>query len=110
MIDKIRARAIVAKLIGEGKKVDTWTAKGEPDSGWTIAIVDDATEEHDFGWVFYMQSKECLDGDESKQIFGPGPIVVDKEDGSVTRYGSGDGISGTWIEKHRKMLKSKVRT
>ena len=42
-----------------------------------ISIIDELTEEHDFGWVFYYNSKKFLETkDRMSMLMGNNPIVV----------------------------------
>lgn len=54
-----------------------------------LVIVEDATVEKDFGWVFHSASQEYLDsGDPNKAVPGLGPLVVSKSDGSTEFIGT----------------------
>ena len=83
LITKAEARAIAAARIGEHQET--------PD-GVTPVIVDAETIEREFGWVFFYQSQEyLLTNSVSDMLLGNAPIVVDRDDGTVSTlktYGS----------------------
>jgi len=61
---------------------------------WTHAddqpvILDHATIERDFGWMFFWQSQRAMDGERSRRLIGNGPIIVNCFDGSTCRCGTG---------------------
>ncbi len=67
-------------------------------AGWSVrgdepAVIDEATKEEDFGWVFFYNSKRYL---ETKKILfalaGNGPVFVGKDSGEVTMLGSAGGV------------------
>ena len=41
-----------------------------------------------FGWVFFYQSKACLQGDDSAALAGNAPIIVARDTGQVTVTGT----------------------
>ena len=41
-----------------------------------------------FGWVFFYQSKACLQGDDSAALAGNAPIIVARDTGQVTLTGT----------------------
>jgi hypothetical protein len=52
--------------------------------GGGVVIVDDLTQEHDFGWVFFVNSPVwARSRDVRDAIPGAGAILVDREDRSV---------------------------
>jgi hypothetical protein len=74
-----KAREIVAEYLSEGRQ----TA-----NGITLMIVDELTQEHDFGWVFFYDSKEYIEsGDFLYALAGNAPLVV-LRDGSVRTTGT----------------------
>ena len=49
-----------------------------------LVVLDDLTQEHDFGWVFFVNSPEfARSRNLSDAIPGAGAIIVDRDDGSV---------------------------
>ena len=41
-------------------------------------IVREATIAKPYGWIFFYESKRCLDGDCSKKLAGNAPVIVDR--------------------------------
>jgi hypothetical protein len=81
MIDKATARNLVE---AELKRLN----QGNPDV--ELAIMDDATLERDFGWVFFWSSREFVEtGDIQYGLLGNAPLIVDKEDGTLHVTGTG---------------------
>lgn len=79
-----KARAIAADYIGESSQT--------PD-GMTLVIVDEETQEHEFGWVFFYNSKEYIDtGDFIHAIAGNAPVVV-LRDGTIRTTGTARPLS-----------------
>lgn len=66
-----------------------------------IVIVDDATIEKEYGWIFFYNSKIFLEtGNMLYSILGNIPLVVDKIDGSIS------GIQITWHKTFNDALKA----
>ena len=54
-----------------------------------VELIEEATEEYDFGWVFYYQSKAYLDtGDNNEFLCGNAPCIVDRERGEIIETGT----------------------
>jgi hypothetical protein len=54
-----------------------------------LAVIDEATLDKDYGWVFFYTSRKFLEtGDFNDAIPGTGPVVVERTDGSVHFLGS----------------------
>ena len=74
MIDKDTAKQLALERVSQS---------------WGIAdaypvIVDEATIERDFGWVFFYDSSRHIEtGDFSDALAGNAPIIVNKHDGSL---------------------------
>lgn len=59
--------------------------------GDAIVILDDRTEEYDFGWIFYPETRAFVEtGDPSKRIPGLGPTIVIRGTGRVEPLASAD--------------------
>ncbi len=56
--------------------------------GHDIVILDGATEERPYGWIFYYQSKQYLETREFVNMMFVGPIVVEKQTGAPHSLGS----------------------
>jgi immunity protein 35 of polymorphic toxin system len=58
-------------------------------SGCEVAIVDSATLEKSYGWIFFYQSKRYLEsGNFSDLLVGNAPIVIAKADGRTHQTGT----------------------
>ncbi len=58
-------------------------------SGVQVAIVDSATIEKSYGWIFFYQSKQYLEsGNFSDCLAGNAPIVIAKADGRIHKTGT----------------------
>ena len=52
-------------------------------------IIDSATLERPYGWVFFYQSRSYLEsGDEIRMLAGNAPLIINKHNGSVTLTGT----------------------
>ncbi|WP_324726109.1 YrhB domain-containing protein [Actomonas aquatica] len=67
------------------------------------AIVDEATKEEYFGWVFFYNSRRYLETKKiSFALAGNGPVVVDGASGTVTILGSAGGVDHQLSEYRRQ--------
>jgi len=58
-------------------------------SGIPLVLIDDATLEKDWCWVFFYQSRDYVEsGSPSKRLAGNGPIVVEKQAGQLHVLGT----------------------
>jgi hypothetical protein len=54
-----------------------------------VMIDEESTEEHDFGWLFYVNSREFLETRDIQYcLIGAGPIFVERETGRTIHTGS----------------------
>lgn len=54
-----------------------------------VQLIKEVTEEYDFGWVFYYQSKMYLEsGDENEFLCGNAPCIVDRKSGEIFETGT----------------------
>jgi hypothetical protein len=60
----------------------------------TDAIQPELTMSRPYGWIFFYQSKDCLDNpnDPSRMLFGNAPIIIDRMTGELTVTGTGKPI------------------
>lgn len=62
----------------------------EPDS---VVIIDSATIERAFGWVFFYQSRDYMEsGSASDCLAGNAPLIVDRLTGNVVPTGTAHPI------------------
>ena len=60
------------------------TLSGKAPLGDELVIIDDATIERPFGWVFFYQSKRYLESGEFEFcLAGNAPLIVDRRTGEV---------------------------
>ena len=84
MIDKSTAYVLAKKFLETAEY-----RMGNEDS---YMIVEQATIEKDYGWIFFYTSRKYIEtGDEHYALYGNGPIVVEKSDGSTHQLGSAGG-------------------
>jgi hypothetical protein len=84
MMTRDKARAVAAQYIGEGCRT--------PD-GITPMIVDTETQEREFGWVFFYDSREHVEtGDVLYALAGNAPVVV-LRDGTIRTTGTARPLS-----------------
>jgi Immunity protein 35 len=77
MLDKESAKHKVQEIISRYKLSD--------ESGGAV-IIDEATIEKDYGWIFFYQSKKFIETQDMEyMLFGNLPFVVEKSDGSITK-------------------------
>lgn len=69
------------------KEIATWPER--------MVVMDDATQEHDFGWVFSAQNEIYAESrDMSKMTIGHGPFIVDRFTAVMWTTGSAqDGLA-----------------
>ena len=84
------------------KKVEIYIQILSEGENYALAIVEDATIEKDFGWVFFYNSKKYLETKNfSDVIVGNGPILVSKKDGKLYETGTAYPIEH-YIENFEK--------
>ena len=67
-----------------------------------LVILEDATIETDWGWIFFYQSSEYLNsGVFGDQVAGNAPYIVDRLTGSATATGTAFPIEH-YIEEYEK--------
>ncbi len=58
-----------------------------------LMILDEHTQAHEFGWVFFYNSRETIiDGDFSHALAGNAPLIVDKFDGKLYVSGTAHSV------------------
>ena len=58
-----------------------------------LQIITSSTQEHDFGWVFFYNSKKYLDsGDFRDALAGNSPLIIDRESGQLFETGTAHEI------------------
>ena len=66
-------------------------------------------QEHDFGWVFFWNTKEFAGtGDHRFALAGNGPLVVDRHDGHLYGFGTAIPLERS-IEQYRKGIRHRVK-
>lgn len=76
MIDSNTAKHLVEQ------RISAYDPYREEGIDLAIAVI----EERDYGWIFFLQSRQFLETqDDHYYLYGCGPIIVDKEDGSLHR-------------------------
>jgi hypothetical protein len=73
-------------------------------------VVKASTIERPFGWVFFYNSKRFLDTGESRyRLAGNGPVIVNKQNGSVEFFGAGKPPQEIVAEYEQKLAGGKER-
>lgn len=118
MIDRQEARRLVLHYLAdaeaEARKVadlrkdlsprerDVLGLGSKEDDAPDLAIIESDTIEGDFGWVFFYQSKKCLEsGDFSDALVGNAPLLVSKRDGSLHETGTAEPVE-FYIENFKR--------
>jgi hypothetical protein len=79
VIDKATAEKMVADYVNASYHVD----------GDELIVVDEATIEKDYGWVFFYTSRRFIEtGDICYVVAGNGPILVDRQNGTLIQLGT----------------------
>ena len=70
-------------------QLDSYAAE----AGCEMEIIDSATLERPFGWVFFYQSKEfLLTGGSHTQLAGNAPLIVNQHTGRVVVTGTAEPV------------------
>jgi hypothetical protein len=94
MIDREAAYTLVRDYLATNKYM--------AQIGDSCFILDDATIETEYGWIFFYNSRKYIEtGDYKHRLYGNGPIVVEKADASLHPLGSAGG-SKKQIELYEK--------
>ncbi len=94
MIDKETAKKMATEFIN--------SSSTDEEINNDLIIVDKATIEKPYGWIFSYDSRKFLDtGDFTYSILGNGPIVVDKETMEVRELGGGPYVE-RFISEYEK--------
>ncbi len=82
--------------------VTSYLAKLSVDAGMKLGLVESATLEHSFGWVFFYQSEAFLEsGNFSDRLAGNSPLIVDCKDGSLHETGTAYAIE-VYLNRYEK--------
>lgn len=91
-MNREQAKAIVEKALNE-------QSHGSPDR---LVVLDDATVEKSYGWVFFYESEMFLKtGELSHMLVGNAPILILKEDGRIITLGTAFPIA-TYLERYEQ--------
>ena len=67
-----------------------------------LKILDQFTQEHDFGWVFFYSTREFeVDGDSGAGLAGNAPLIVDRHDGLIYITGTAHPVEH-YLERFRQ--------
>src|SRR5262245_16264653 len=81
MIDVKKAREIAQEYLDRTNSRSRQVDKA--------VILDEVTEEHDFGWVFFYQSERFIaTNDPMAQLYGNAPMIIRKSDGKLFLTGT----------------------
>jgi hypothetical protein len=81
-------------------------AKAEVELGLELLIAD--VIEHDFGWVFFFNTKEFLKtGNSSSGFAGNSPLIFDRADGAVYITITADTLEHA-LESYRRGIRTRA--
>lgn len=86
------------------------TIAGLPDPhGLGYTLRDELTQEHDFGWVFFHDSKRFIEtGDAAHRLAGNAPLIVDRNDGRATFVPTGQPLDDA-LRRYAKRARGDAR-
>lgn len=71
-----------------------------------LMILDEFTQEHDFGWVFFYNTREyAVNGDFGHALAGNAPLIADKADGKLYVTGTAHDID-YYLEEYRQGIRT----
>jgi hypothetical protein len=74
----------------------------QENSGQKLIILEDSTQEYDFGWIFFYDSEAfLLEGNQSARLAGNAPIIIDRMDGIIHETGTAYPLE-FYIENYRQ--------
>jgi Immunity protein 35 len=72
-----------------------------------LVVVDDATIERDWGWVFFYNTARYVEtGDRMHMLFGNAPFIVNRHTGEVRGTGTARSIEH-YIKKYERELRTR---
>lgn len=78
------------------------------DGGATVVI--EATQEHDWGWVFFYESRQYLKSREPKDAFvGNAPFIVNRHTSEIVETGTAYPVEHYVQEYERRLSTSRMR-
>lgn len=79
MLSKDEARSVAERYIAELESV----------IGTELVLIDEATIERTFGWVFFYNSRSYVDtGNFSECLVGNAPVIITRENGEIHTTGT----------------------
>ena len=82
--------------------------KAKESAGLEFVLLDDATIEEEFGWVFFYDSKRHVEsGDYRDVVVGNAPIVITRADGCIHETGTAFPVEH-YLEKFRRLQPTRV--
>ena len=76
-----------------------------PEMGCEAVIIDSATLERSFGWVFFYQSKQYVLGDHSWALAGNAPLIVNRHTGQIVATGTAHPVED-YVARYEASLAS----
>lgn len=72
-----------------------------------VVILDEATRDYDWGWVFFYQSREFVEsGDPMSELLGNAPYIVNKITGEVRITGTAERIE-YYVNEYESRIQKK---
>lgn len=86
--------------------VKIYLSRMETSDSGPLILLNDATLEFDFGWVFFYNSKDYVEtGNYSSMLAGNAPLIVDRTTSTIHVTGTANSID-YYIDQYRKEIKS----
>lgn len=78
--------------------------------GDELVIIPEATLEREYGWVFFYDSRRHVETDDFRYaLAGNGPVLVEKDDGSVHEFGTARPVEW-FLEEYEARRRAGGRT
>lgn len=107
MIDFSTAQKLVMERLAKMEREMHYFGSALPDykDRPYVHLVVTNTTEHDFGWVFEYDTKECSEtNDSSYGLLGNAPFIVDRNDGQLYSTGTAQPVE-YYVDQYRKGIK-----
>ena len=95
MLSKLKARTLIEQELLGIAECD-------------VVILDEATQDHDWGWVFFYQSREYVEtGAPTAMLAGNAPYIINKNTGEIVVTGTARPTV-EYVQDYQKRLQDGV--
>jgi hypothetical protein len=78
-----------------------YVAERQAASNCELEIIDDLTQEEEFGWVYFYDSKKYIETDDPKfAVGGNAPFIVDAKTGKIELTGTAHPVE-YYLERYK---------